>query len=99
MRVQSRHYRTGQLCEIVWQDGLISMLGQPGPLPPDARAGWVSPALFDLQINGGGGVNFSSLQLNSEDVFRVVELCCAHGIGGFCPTLITQSAQVLKHGF
>jgi N-acetylglucosamine-6-phosphate deacetylase len=99
MRIQARNYRTGQLCEIVWQDGVIRSLGEPGPSPPDVRAGWVSPALFDLQINGGGGVNFSSLQLTTEDVCRVVELCCTHGIAGFCPTLITQSEQALKHAF
>jgi N-acetylglucosamine-6-phosphate deacetylase len=97
MRIQGRHYRTGQICEIVWQDGHISAIGAPGPLPPDVRAGWISPALFDLQINGGGGVNFSSSQLKSEDVFRVVDLCRVHGIGGFCPTLITQSEDVLSH--
>jgi N-acetylglucosamine-6-phosphate deacetylase len=99
MRIQGRHYRTGRACEIVWQDGHISAIGEPGLTPPDVKAGWISPALFDLQINGGGGVNFSSSQLKSEDVFRVVELCRQHGIAGFCPTLITQSESTLKHGF
>ncbi len=99
MRIQARHYRTGQDCEIVWKDGHIKSIGAPGKMPPDAKAGWVSPSLFDLQINGGGGVNFSSARLLVEDVLQVVDLCRQHGIGGFCPTLITQSEDTLKHGF
>jgi N-acetylglucosamine-6-phosphate deacetylase len=99
MRIQARHYRTGRHCEIIWDDGIIQSVADPGQATPDIRAGWVSPALFDLQINGGGGVNFSATALTVEDVSRVVTLCRAHGVGGFCPTLITQSEQALTHGF
>ncbi|HEV8059979.1 MAG TPA: N-acetylglucosamine-6-phosphate deacetylase [Gemmataceae bacterium] len=99
MIIQGRHYRTGRLCEIVRQDGHIRAIGEPGLLTSDAKASWIGPALFDLQINGGGGANFSSARLKDEDVFRVVELCRQHGIGGFCPTLITQCESTLKHGF
>jgi N-acetylglucosamine-6-phosphate deacetylase len=99
MKIQGRHFQTGRLCEIDWQEGRILAIDEPSSTPPDLRAGWISPALFDLQINGGGGVTFSSAQLVTEDVFRCVELCRSHGIAAFCPTLITQSESILRHGF
>ncbi len=99
MRVRGKHYRTGQLCEIVWDAGRIVSIERPTPGPVQAEAGWIAPPFFDLQINGGGGVNFSSGRLNTDEVERAVELCRTHGIAAFCPTLITQSEQALQQGF
>jgi N-acetylglucosamine-6-phosphate deacetylase len=67
--------------------------------PPDLEAGWVAPALFDLQINGCGGRGFSSERLTAEDVRHIVAVCRRHGVGGLCPTLITNSRAALRHGF
>jgi N-acetylglucosamine-6-phosphate deacetylase len=65
---------------------------------PDLQAGWVAPALFDLQINGGHGRSFNSGQLTVENVRQVAALCRQHGIGGFCPTLVTNTFPALMHG-
>jgi N-acetylglucosamine-6-phosphate deacetylase len=62
------------------------------------QAGWVAPALFDLQINGGHGLSFNSGQLTVENVRQVAALCRQHGIGGFCPTLVTNAFPALMHG-
>ena len=99
MRLQARHYRTGQLCDLVWERGRILKVDAPGHETPDVTAGWVAPALFDLQINGGLGVSFNSPALRTEDVSRVVELCQRHGVAGFCPTVITQSPDGLRRAF
>jgi N-acetylglucosamine-6-phosphate deacetylase len=99
MRIRGKHYGTGKLCDIVWEDGRIVSIEPASSHPVHAEAGWIAPPFFDLQINGGGGVNFSSGRLATEEVDRVVGLCRIHGIGGFCPTLITQSEQTLTHGF
>jgi N-acetylglucosamine-6-phosphate deacetylase len=59
----------------------------------------VAPALFDLQINGCDGHGFSSETLTVDAVRHVVGVCRRHGVAGLCPTLVTNSREVLLHGF
>jgi N-acetylglucosamine-6-phosphate deacetylase len=99
MRIQACHYATGEPVEIVCDAQSILSIGPPSAEPPDVKAGWVAPALFDLQINGCAGRGFSSERLSVEDVHEVVAVCRSHGIGGLCPTLVTNSFAALAHGF
>src|SRR5262249_5120998 len=99
LRLRGRHYRTSALIDVLCEGGRITTVGPPSAAPADASAGWIAPALFDLQINGGGGIAFCSTTLTTGEGARVVELCRAHGISGLCPTLITGSFEALRHGF
>jgi N-acetylglucosamine-6-phosphate deacetylase len=99
MRLRARHYRTGQPIDIVCRDGTIGQIEPAGHGPVDLVAGWVAPALFDLQINGCDGKAFVSPDLTVEDVRHVVQVCRRHGLSGLCPTLITASPAALRHGF
>src|SRR5579862_7600870 len=99
MRLRARHYATGELIDVVAAEDRIVSVGPPGPQPPDRTAEWVAPAFFDLQINGCGGVAFSSERLTVDDVGRVLGECRAHGIGGLCPTLVTNSHEALAASF
>jgi N-acetylglucosamine-6-phosphate deacetylase len=99
MRIHARHYATGERVEILCDGHIIRSLGPPAPEPPDLEAGWVAPSLFDLQINGCGGHGFSSERLSVASVRQVVAACRQHGIGGLCPTLVTNSFAALAHGF
>jgi N-acetylglucosamine-6-phosphate deacetylase len=63
------------------------------------EAGWIAPALFDLQINGCDGISFNSPRLTDNDIRRVVGVCRGHGIAAMCPTLITNAEEALLHGF
>jgi N-acetylglucosamine-6-phosphate deacetylase len=65
----------------------------------DREAGWVGPALFDLQINGCLGIAFSSSRLTTHEVRTVVDECRRHGIAGLLPTLVTNSFDVLSRAF
>jgi N-acetylglucosamine-6-phosphate deacetylase len=98
MRVRARHYVTGQPVELTCADGRITEVGPPTGRTPDREAGWVAPALFDLQVNGGDGHTFSSVRLTADAVHHVVGLCRRHGVGALCPTLVTNSFAVLAHG-
>ncbi len=98
MRIRARHYATGQPLELVWENGRLRELGLPSTVPADAEAGWVAPALFDLQINGCDGHDFSGERLTAEAVHHVVAVCRAHGIAALCPTLVTNSFEALAHG-
>jgi N-acetylglucosamine-6-phosphate deacetylase len=98
VRIRARDYRSGQPIDLDCQQGRIHSLEPAGTEPADIEAGWVAPALFDLQINGCHGISFNSSQITVEDAGCVVHTCRAHGILGFFPTLITNSFEALRHG-
>jgi N-acetylglucosamine-6-phosphate deacetylase len=98
MRIRARHYANGEPVDVVCDAGLIQAVGPAGSGPADRQAGWVAPALFDLQINGCDGHDFSSERLTAEDVRHVVAVCRRHGVAALCPTLITNSFAALAHG-
>jgi N-acetylglucosamine-6-phosphate deacetylase len=97
--LRARHYATGETIDILCDGGVIREIRPPGDGTPDVEAGWVAPALFDLQINGCDGHSFSSEELTVDSIRHVVGACRRHGIGGLCPTLITNSFAALAHGF
>src|SRR5438132_1103422 len=98
MRIRARHYATGERVDVLCGEGLIRSIGPATSAPADLEAGWMAPALFDLQINGCEGHAFGSERLTVAQVRRVVEVCRRHGIAGLCPTLITGSFAALAHG-
>jgi N-acetylglucosamine-6-phosphate deacetylase len=98
MLIRARHYRTGQLVDLTWSEGRVIAIEPCGTVRPDREGGWVGPALFDLQINGCHGHNFSSESLTPEGVRHVIDACRQHGIAGLCPTLVTNSFAALAHG-
>jgi N-acetylglucosamine-6-phosphate deacetylase len=99
MLIRARHYATGEMIDVACAGSQIRAVTPLTDARPDYQAGWVAPALFDLQINGGGGHNFSSTRLVRQSIREVVEMCRSHGIGAFCPTLVTNSFEALHHGF
>ncbi len=99
LRLRARHYATGQRVDLVCEHGRIACLDGAGENEAVFEAGWVGPALFDLQINGCDGISFNSPNLREDDIRRVVAVCRRHGICALCPTLITNSHEALLHGF
>src|SRR5262249_39935322 len=98
MRIHARHYSTGVPVELLCEQGRIYSAGPQSQTPPDYKAEWVAPALFDLQINGCHGHSFNSEQLTVDNVRHVVTVCRQHGIGGLCPTVVTNALPALLHG-
>src|SRR5438477_8601817 len=99
MLLHARHYATGQPLAITIDGGRITAVGPPTAALPDRTADWVAPSFFDLQVNGCHGVSFNAETLTADDVRRVAGVVRAHGAGGFCPTLITNSFEAIAHGF
>lgn len=95
MRIRGRHYRTGELIDVVCGNGVVEAIERA----QGAGGGWIAPGLFDLQINGCLGRAFVSPRLTIEDVRAVTSECHRHGVTGLCPTLITASREALLHGF
>ena len=78
----------------------IAAVGVAGVGPSDQNpTAFVAPAFFDPQINGCLGVSFNSRDLTPDQVRTVADECRRHGIGAFCPTLVTGGFDALRHGF
>ncbi len=91
------HYRTGQPVAVSIDGSTISSVEQIPATTDDLPV--VAPGLFDIQINGYGGIWFSSPELTVADVERITHSLLAHGIAAYFPTLVTNSFEALKHGF
>jgi N-acetylglucosamine-6-phosphate deacetylase len=99
MRLRGRHYRTGDPIDVVVSGPTIASVAPAGPEPADTVAGWIAPALCDVQINGCDNKSFGSPRLTRDDVRHVIGVCQRHGISEICPTLITGAYDDLVHGF
>jgi len=54
------------------------------------------PGFVDLQVNGFGGVDFSSPDLTQESFLRACRALFASGTAAFLPTVITSPAQTYR---
>ena len=81
-----RHYRDGSLRRAVWDaDGLKAL----DPAPADTATDlWIAPGLFDVQVNGYGGVDFQN-DLTAEDLLRAAAALLRDGCPRTLLTLIT----------
>jgi N-acetylglucosamine-6-phosphate deacetylase len=99
IHVRATNVATGQRITVRVADGRIATVStEQSAARPDVEAQYVAPAFFDIQINGGGGIDFSSGNLTVEQVATVVALCRRHGIGCFLPTLVTSRYEALHSG-
>lgn len=97
MLIRARHYRTDLPIDAKLLDGRIAAITPShSTAKVDLEADLVAPAYFDLQINGGMGVNFTSNNLSRTDIGQVVSICASHGIAAFCPTIITAADETIR---
>ncbi len=97
MELLGRRYDTGQsVCLQI--DG--DRIARVSPVSADAddlsRWPWIAPGLIDLQVNGYGGPEFNSADLTAEKIATVVRAMDGFGVTRFCPTLTTESFEVLQ---
>jgi N-acetylglucosamine-6-phosphate deacetylase len=59
----------------------------------------IAPGLIDIQLNGFAGVNFSDPELRPEQLISLMPKIWKTGVTSFCPTLITNSFEVLDRNF
>ncbi len=52
--------------------------------------------LVDLQVNGYRGVDFSSPELELEEIHRVTEALSADGTAAYCATVITSDLEIYR---
>lgn len=80
------------------EDGKVTFL-TPNSEASDATVlnGLVTPAMVDIQVNGGGGVQFNEAP-TPETLKQMADAYLTVGTGSIMPTLITDDLEVMKRG-
>jgi N-acetylglucosamine-6-phosphate deacetylase len=94
-----RHYANGEPIRVTIQGDRIERVDPAWPEHDVQSWPYISPALFDLQINGHGGIWFSDDSLTAKAVLNTLSPYFAYGVTRLCPTLITNSFEGLATGF
>jgi N-acetylglucosamine-6-phosphate deacetylase len=89
--LEAIHYATGQPVRIEIISGLIGSIVEIKALKNEDLHLFIGPGLIDNQINGFANVDFSGLNLSTDDVITAVRALWKEGITSFLPTLITNS--------
>jgi len=98
MPLYGRRYDTGEPVRFDFSRGRIAQAAvAPAGLRPVESWPWIAPGLLDLQANGYGGQEFSSADLTVAKVAAIVRGYDAFGLVRCCPTLFTQSFEVMQH--
>ncbi len=84
---------TETLVSVTIEDGRIASIEDDGAPALGGDDVWISPGLFDVQVNGAGGINYSSGDLTVERVLQASEWPYRAGTAIFCPTVTTSPAE------
>ena len=95
MEYAAKRYDTGEPVKITVRGKKIQKVS---PVPAGDDLPIVAPGLFDIQINGGLGNDFSSETITVEQAAEVFRQVIGTGVFRFCPTFITNSAEAYRHG-
>jgi N-acetylglucosamine-6-phosphate deacetylase len=98
MRLVARRYDNRELIELSLAEGRIERVQAIESDGNHSDAPWIAPGFIDLQVNGYNGQEFSSPELTPPKVAAIVRAHYAFGVTALCPTLTTQSFEVLEHG-
>ncbi len=98
MQLFGRRYDTAEPIRLEIDRGVISRVSPcPADDGPIDKWPWIAPGLVDIQVNGYGGQEFSSPHLTPEKAAAIVRRYDAFGLTRCCPTLFTQSFEVMQH--
>lgn len=86
--VCGRHYATREPVRVRWKEGRIVAM-ETGE-EDSAADRWIAPGLFDVQVNGYGGIDFQQDNLTVADLLTATRRLRRDGCLRFFPTLITD---------
>lgn len=98
-KIEALLYSSGEPVSIKIEEGNISEINSFTQLPNEDNKLYVAPGLFDNQLNGYLGVEFTDTNLTTENMLKVVRGLWKTGITTFLPTVITASNEVLLKAF
>ncbi len=95
MKVRGRIPGRMGLWELETSAGVITALSCVDTAFAEVKTDWITPGLFDLQVNGIAGVSFSDPGATIDDMARADEAPRSRGLSRYCPTVITRSPEDL----
>jgi len=88
------------LSDVTVRSGKVESVKRAGR--GDAQAGGphaiIGPTLFDIQVNGYGGVNLQGGEVVPEDFAAIAAALARTGVSHWIPTLITGAQRDMEHG-
>ena len=89
-----------RVSDVVVENGMVTRVGRAGRGRPTmgGATAVVAPTLFDIQVNGYGGVDLHGSKVSPGDVERVGKRLAAGGVSYWVPTLTTGSQQHMEQG-
>lgn len=90
-----RRYDTFDVVQVSVNKGVVCSVEQIECSDPDLP--YIAPGLFDIQVNGAVGYEFSSSTLTEEAVIKVIEKMLRDGVFRICPTLTTNAPETMIH--
>ncbi|MBA4149712.1 MAG: N-acetylglucosamine-6-phosphate deacetylase [Verrucomicrobia bacterium] len=94
--VSAWHYATRKPVAIHCADGKITALERATETPPENL--WVAPPLFDVQVNGYGGIDYQNDRLTEADLLSSVRQLRRDGCSRILLTLITDDwSRLMAH--
>lgn len=96
--------KNGVVCRIPGRTGAFLAALEPGGISDLAPFGgecdpletvWISPGLFDIQVNGMLGFNLSDDGLTVEMVEAIDKGLARKGVTRWCPTITTQDSAIV----
>ena len=96
--VKAISYSTGRPVRIKISGGLIREITETGNSEPVPDL-YAAPGLFDNQVNGFRGCDFSDPDLETKDMRKAVEALNSEGVTSFFPTVLTNSHENLLRIF
>jgi len=96
MELIGRHYLTGTPLRLQCENGVILAVDEFS-LSGASTLPFIAPALFDLQVNGYGGVDFQQPSVSATDWLNAARALRRDGCARFLAALVTQDwSQLLK---
>jgi N-acetylglucosamine-6-phosphate deacetylase len=98
MRFQARRFDNATPVEIETEHGRVLRVRPIAEPAQRTSLPWVAPGFVDVQVNGYNGQEFAAPDLTPEKVATIIRKHFEFGVTGICPTLTTQSFDVMQHG-
>lgn len=87
--------RTGYFSVTIDCDRLINLSPVAAPSEPVEEL-WLTPGLFDIQVNGMLGYDLSGEDLSVSQVVEIEQELERRGVTRWCPTVITQDPVIVE---
>ncbi len=90
---------SAQIMDVVFANGRVRAVRRKGKSTPDVGDddALLAPPLFDIQINGAGGIDLQRADLTVAHVAALNAWLVSRGVLRWIPTLVTDAPDALEH--